>query len=78
MPKVYYTLPMGDCRSIDGREWELLDNGWYLSPELTDAEAARYASIYGYKAIVVPQSVVQAEPKKTPAKKTTAKPKGGA
>ncbi|EEK4465186.1 hypothetical protein GNM83_20375 [Salmonella enterica] len=78
MPKVYYTLPLGPGNIIDGREWEQLDNGWYLSPDLTDAEADRYLSISVFKEVKVPKPATPPEAKKTAAKKTTAKPKGGA
>ncbi|HHA3594120.1 TPA: hypothetical protein ACODIZ_003647 [Salmonella enterica subsp. enterica serovar Newport] len=78
MPKVYYTLPLGPGHIIDGRAWEPLENGWYLSPELTEAEAARYLTISCFKEIKVPKSIAPVEVKKTPAKKTTAKSKGGA
>ncbi|EHF0215266.1 hypothetical protein IFY47_003322 [Salmonella enterica] len=78
MPKVYYTLPLGPGNIIDGREWEQLDNGWYLSPELTEAEAAYYLSISVFKEVKMPKPATSTEVKKSAARKTTAKPKGGA
>lgn len=78
MPKVYYSLPLGPGNSIDGKPWERIENGWYLSPELAEAEANRYLTIPGFKEIKIPKAVAPTEPKKTAAKKTTAKAKGGA
>ncbi|EDY2030028.1 hypothetical protein GTB64_004470 [Salmonella enterica] len=81
MPKVIYTFPLGPDRVLDCMVWEPLDNGTYLSPEITDEEAARYLTIPGFREVKLPSAPAVPKPqpvKRTPAKKIIVKPKGGA
>ncbi|EJG5414261.1 hypothetical protein NAD41_000862 [Salmonella enterica] len=81
MPKVLYTQPLGVDGVLDDMVWEPLDNGCYLSPELTEAQSARYLTIPGFREVKLPSapSEPKAPPvKKAPAKKVIPKPKGGA
>ncbi|EIW6162810.1 hypothetical protein MF451_003807 [Salmonella enterica subsp. enterica serovar Saintpaul] len=79
MSKVYFTLPLGPLNMIDGRVWEKLDNGWYLSPDLSEEEAKAYLGCRGYRAVSIPAEPAPIPAQKKPAaKKTTAKSKGGA
>lgn len=76
MPKVIYTLGLGPDNTLDNLIWERLDNGHYLSPDITEEQLKRYLDIPGFREIKVPAPAPAPAAKKAPAKKTTAKPKG--
>ncbi|EON2339026.1 hypothetical protein ACLLKL_001996 [Escherichia coli] len=81
MSKVYFTFPLREDAMLDGVVWEKLENGWYLSPDISEAEAKAYLGLAGFRPFVVPVTpatpAATTAPKKPAAKKTTAKPKGG-
>ncbi|ENW4943677.1 hypothetical protein ACFLMW_003828 [Salmonella enterica] len=77
MPKVYYTKPLGPLSTINNQVWDKLDNGWYLSPELSLEEAKALIQLEGFREVVIPAEPAPQPAKKPAVKKTTAKPKGG-
>lgn len=63
MPRVIYNAPHLDPE-MDGLEWTL-DRGELISPELTEAQADRYLTIPGFRAVELPkpaEPVNKAEP----------------
>ncbi len=63
MPRVIYNAPNADPQ-MDGLEWTL-DRGELISPELTEAQVARYLTIPGFR---------QVEPPAPPAEPAPAEP----
>ena len=62
MPRVIYNAPYADPQ-MDGLEWTL-DRGELISPELTEAQVARYLTIPGFRQVEPPAP--PAEPVKQP------------
>lgn len=66
MPRVIYNAPNADPE-MDGLEWTL-DRGDLISPELTEAQVARYLTIPGFRQVEPPKP---AEPVTPPAEPPT-------
>ncbi|EAM1616313.1 hypothetical protein EU642_22010 [Salmonella enterica] len=85
MPKVIYTLALGPDRQLDNMTWEPLEEGGFISPELSEDAANRYLTFSGFRAeeidIVLPVTkptpeaapAPASEPVRAPVKKAPAK-----